>query len=67
MQATDHTFAAKLRQNLIKNPHFGFDKKSEGNFTVDHYAGDVIYTCTKFLDKNRDSLSMGARRSSPAP
>jgi hypothetical protein len=55
------TFAAKLRANLAgKNKHFDFDKKSvTGDFIVDHYAGDVQYTCTKFLDKNRDSLSMG--------
>jgi len=53
-QATDQTFAAKLRQNLVKNPHFGYDKKSPtGDFLVDHYAGDVVYNCTKFLDEVR--------------
>ena len=62
-QATDMTFAAKLRANLAgKNKHFDYDKKSvTGDFIIDHYAGDVQYTCTKFLDKNRDSLSMGGR------
>lgn len=60
-QATDSTFAAKLRQNLAKNPHFGYDKRSNStDFLVDHFAGDVVYSCSNFLDKNRDTLSSGA-------
>ena len=55
------TFAAKLRANLEgRNKHFTPDKKSvTGDFSIEHYAGPVPYRCTKFLDKNRDSLSMG--------
>ena len=58
------TFAAKLRANLDgRNKHFTPDKKSvTGDFSIEHYAGPVPYRCTKFLDKNRDSLSMGACR-----
>ena len=63
------TFAAKLRANLAgKNKHFDYDKKSvTGDFIIDHYAGDVQYTCTKFLDKNRDSLSMGEHHPEVSP
>lgn len=57
-KATDSTFAAKMRQNLTQNPHFGYDKRSMStDFTVDHFAGDVVYSCNNFLDKNRDTLS----------
>ena len=35
------------------------------DFAVRHYAGDVLYSCDKFLDKNRDSLSPGARALTP--
>jgi hypothetical protein len=66
-QATDSTFSAKLRSNLMKNPHFGYDKRSTGgDFLIDHFAGDVVYSCTKFLDKNRDTLSPGAASTAAA-
>jgi len=62
-KATDSTFAAKLRQNLAKNPHFGYDKRSTStDFLVDHFAGDVVYSCNNFLDKNRDTLSSDLTR-----
>ena len=61
MQATDSTFGAKLRENLHSNGRFRFDpKKPNDDFVVEHYAGPVIYSCTKFLDKNKDTLSTGA-------
>lgn len=59
-QATDSTFGAKLRENLHSNGRFKFDpKKPTDDFMVQHYAGPVTYSCTKFLDKNKDTLSPG--------
>ena len=59
-QATDSTFGAKLRENLHSNSRFRFDpKKPTDDFIVEHYAGPVTYTCTRFLDKNKDTLSSG--------
>jgi myosin heavy subunit len=62
-QATDLTFANKLRATLSSKSHFGFERRSHAaEFIIGHYAGDVTYNCNKFLDKNRDSLSMGGCR-----
>ena len=62
-QSTDSTFGEKLRQQLKDQACFGFDPRIPSlDFIVHHYAGDVLYSCDKFLDKNRDSLSPGAAR-----
>ena len=62
MQSTDTTFGEKLRQQLKTHECFGYDPRIPSlDFTVHHYAGDVLYSCDKFLDKNRDSLSPGER------
>ncbi|XP_006841789.2 myosin-1 [Amborella trichopoda] len=51
---TDLTFANKLRQHLNSNPCF---KGERGRaFCVCHYAGEVLYDTTGFLEKNRDLL-----------
>ena len=60
LQATDTTFSAKLRENLAHNGRFSWDSRSPAaDFTVEHYAGPVTYSCHRFLDKNRDTLSPG--------
>ena len=62
LQATDTTFSAKLRENLAHNGRFSWDSRSpDADFTVEHYAGPVTYSCHRFLDKNRDTLSPGVR------
>ncbi|PSC73257.1 myosin-1-like [Micractinium conductrix] len=54
----DSTFASKLQQQHSSHPCFSYNTKAPGDdFTVHHYAGPVTYACTKFLDKNRDTLS----------
>lgn len=60
LQSTDSTFGEKLRHELRSHPSFAFDPRIPSlDFAVRHYAGEVLYSCDKFLDKNRDTLSPG--------
>ncbi|XP_043688998.1 myosin-2-like isoform X2 [Telopea speciosissima] len=53
-KATDLTLANKLKQHLNANPCF---KGTRGGvFSVRHYAGEVLYDTSGFLEKNRDPL-----------
>ncbi|KAJ4746943.1 Myosin-related family protein [Rhynchospora pubera] len=51
---TDLTFANKLKQHLSSNACFRGDRGKA--FSVQHYAGEVAYDTTGFLEKNRDLL-----------
>ncbi|XP_042438104.1 myosin-1-like [Zingiber officinale] len=53
---TDLTFANKLKQHLNSRPCFRGERGK--SFTVQHYAGEVVYDTTGFLEKNRDLLHM---------
>ncbi|KAB1993957.1 hypothetical protein ES319_D13G067500v1 [Gossypium barbadense] len=53
---TDYTFANKLKQHLNSNPCFKGER--EKAFTVSHFAGEVTYDTTGFLEKNRDLLHL---------
>lgn len=53
-QGTDLTFAHKLQQHLNANPCFKGERG--GAFTIHHYAGEVLYDTSGFLEKNRDPL-----------
>ncbi|RDY06773.1 Myosin-2, partial [Mucuna pruriens] len=53
-KATDLTLANKLKQHLHTNPHFKGERGKA--FSVGHYAGEVVYDTTGFLEKNRDPL-----------
>ncbi|KAI3816405.1 hypothetical protein L1987_16099 [Smallanthus sonchifolius] len=53
---TDMSFANKLKQHLNSNPCFKGERGKA--FTVRHYAGDVTYDTTGFLEKNRDLLHL---------
>uniref|UniRef100_A0ACD5UKP5 Uncharacterized protein n=1 Tax=Avena sativa TaxID=4498 RepID=A0ACD5UKP5_AVESA len=53
-KATDLSFANKLKQHLSGNS--GFKGEQEGTFKICHYAGEVTYDTTGFLEKNRDPL-----------
>ncbi|KAL8153801.1 hypothetical protein V2J09_011561 [Rumex salicifolius] len=51
---TDLSFATKLKEHLNSNPCFRGDRGKY--FSVSHYAGEVTYDTTGFLEKNRDLL-----------
>uniref|UniRef100_A0A1J3D8C8 Myosin-3 n=1 Tax=Noccaea caerulescens TaxID=107243 RepID=A0A1J3D8C8_NOCCA len=51
---TDLTLANKLKEHLNTNSCFKGDRGKA--FTVSHYAGEVTYETTGFLEKNRDLL-----------
>ncbi|XP_057961976.1 myosin-1 [Malania oleifera] len=53
---TDLTFANKLKQHLNSNPCFRGERGKA--FSVCHYAGEVIYDTSGFLEKNRDLLHL---------
>lgn len=53
---TDLTFANKLKQHLKSNTCFRGERDKA--FAVCHYAGEVTYDTTGFLEKNRDLLHL---------
>ncbi|KAI4328583.1 hypothetical protein L6164_020923 [Bauhinia variegata] len=53
---TDLTFANKLKQHLKSNSCFKGERDKA--FAVCHYAGEVTYDTTGFLEKNRDLLHL---------
>ncbi|GLJ33257.1 hypothetical protein SUGI_0669180 [Cryptomeria japonica] len=53
-KGTDLTLANKLKQHLNGNSCFKGERGSA--FGVCHYAGEVVYDTTTFLEKNRDLL-----------
>lgn len=57
-KGSDSSFAAKLRHTHAPHPRFSFNAKAPtDDFTLYHYAGPVVYSADRFLDKNRDALS----------
>ena len=61
-KATDMTFKNKLYdQHLGKNKSFEKPKpakgKAEAHFSLGHYAGNVDYNVTGWLEKNKDPLN----------
>ncbi|RZC75040.1 hypothetical protein C5167_050519 [Papaver somniferum] len=53
---TDITLANKLKQHLSSNSCFRGDRGKA--FSVSHYAGEVTYETSGFLEKNRDLLHL---------
>ncbi|GAB4846314.1 Myosin-2 [Ancistrocladus abbreviatus] len=53
-KATDLTLANKLKQYLNSNPCFKGGR--DGEFSIRHFAGEVLYDTSLFLEKNRDPL-----------
>ncbi|KAL5730045.1 hypothetical protein ACHQM5_002919 [Ranunculus cassubicifolius] len=57
-EATDLTLSNKLKHHSSSNPFFKENK--DGTFSVRHYAGEVLYDTSGFLENNRDSLHSGS-------
>ncbi|TKW20588.2 hypothetical protein SEVIR_4G099300v4 [Setaria viridis] len=53
-KSTHETFAQKLYQTFQKHKRFVKPKLSRTDFTICHYAGEVLYQSDQFLDKNKD-------------
>ncbi|XP_010553755.1 PREDICTED: myosin-11 [Tarenaya hassleriana] len=53
-KSTHETFANKLYQTFKVHKRFIKPKLSRTDFTISHYAGEVLYQSDLFLDKNKD-------------
>ncbi|KAG4397542.1 hypothetical protein AAZX31_10G155100 [Glycine max] len=53
-KSTHETFANKLYQTFKNHKRFIKPKLSRTDFTIAHYAGEVLYQSDQFLDKNKD-------------
>ena len=57
-KATDKTFVEKLTNSHSAHPKFvKSDFKSDADFSILHYAGQVNYSAAKWLMKNMDPLN----------
>ncbi|XVF06361.1 hypothetical protein REPUB_Repub06bG0041500 [Reevesia pubescens] len=53
-KSTHETFANKLYQTFKTHKRFIKPKLSRTDFSIAHYAGEVLYQSDQFLDKNKD-------------
>ncbi|KAK1271561.1 hypothetical protein QJS04_geneDACA013026 [Acorus gramineus] len=53
-KSTHETFAQKMYQTYKAHKRFSKPKLARTAFTINHYAGDVVYQADHFLDKNKD-------------
>ena len=57
-KGADDSWAQKLyKQHLKVSDHFVKPRMSNVAFIVRHYADDVIYDCSGFVEKNRDVVN----------
>ncbi|NXF12726.1 MYO1D protein, partial [Smithornis capensis] len=69
-KVTDEMFLEALNTKLGKHAHFSSRKlcatdktlEFDRDFRIKHYAGDVIYSVTGFIDKNKDTLFQDFKR-----
>ncbi|KAL6075618.1 Unconventional myosin-XV [Balamuthia mandrillaris] len=55
-KASDESLLLKLHDNLQKSDFYEKPKRRGPHFIVKHYAGDVSYDVTGFLEKNKDTV-----------
>ncbi|CAM9199076.1 unnamed protein product, partial [Ectocarpus fasciculatus] len=57
-KGSDANFAGRLHKALSEHKRFAATaaQKRNGEFSVKHYAGLVVYNTSTFLDKNKDEL-----------
>ncbi|XP_072041774.1 unconventional myosin-X-like [Amphiura filiformis] len=55
-KASDSTLLDKLHSNHGKNVFYSKPRVSNTQFGIQHYAGEVLYDTTGFLEKNRDTF-----------
>uniref|UniRef100_A0A8C0F4D3 Unconventional myosin-Id n=1 Tax=Bubo bubo TaxID=30461 RepID=A0A8C0F4D3_BUBBB len=69
-KVTDEMFLEALNNKLGRHAHFSSRKlcatdktlEFDRDFRIKHYAGDVIYSVTGFIDKNKDTLFQDFKR-----
>lgn len=69
-KVTDETLLEAMDKKLAQHPHYTsrqlkpMDKelKHKVDFRITHYAGDVIYDITGFIEKNKDTLYQDFKR-----
>ena len=58
-KGSDLTWLAKMHKTHGSNERYQKPIKGASHFEIKHYAGDVLYDATGFLEKNNDTLFDG--------
>ena len=64
-KGTDASFADKLFQHCVTNKRLKRPLKKKDAFQISHFAGQVTYTTSGILEKNKDPVSEVRTRAPP--